>query len=255
MAKSLLSYQLWSSRKEPSIRKQLEVLAAAGYTDVQPHHEQYDNPRELRRMLDNFNLSARSAHIQYDMLAPNQMDRTLEAMAVLGVELVIMPWLPKLLIPTDRAGWQGIGEEMHGHISTFETSGMRFAWHNHGEELLPLTDGSYPIDHVLGDHLLWEIDIGWVLSVGETPDRWLERYSGRIPAVHVKDVPEEGTNLEEDGQITIGRGIVDWNSLWPKCIAAGAEIMVAEHDQPLDYAAFARDSIPTMKTLQMRETE
>ncbi len=254
MTKSLISFQLWSSRKEPSLRRQLEVLADAGYTDVQPHHAQYDDPPALRRLLDEFGLTARSAHINYDMVAPGEIDRTIAAMQAIGVELVIMPWLPQPLIPIDRAGWTAMGAEMRGHAETFRAAGMRFAWHNHGDEVLPLPDGSFPIEHLLGDNLLWEIDIGWVLSVGQSPERWLELYAGRIPAIHVKDVPAEGTNLEEDGQITIGRGIVDWDALWPRCIAAGAELMVAEHDQPLDFADFARGSIATMKALQARET-
>lgn len=254
MTKSILSFQLWSSRKEPSLRRQLEVLAGAGYTDVQPHHAQYDDPPALRRLLDELGLTARSAHINYDMLAPGEIDRTIEAMRTIGVQLVIMPWLPQPLIPTDRAGWEAMGVEMRAHIPTFEDAGMRFAWHNHGEELQPLPDGTFPIDHLLGSNLLWEIDIGWALSAGQRPERWLERYAGRIPAIHVKDIPEEGTNLEEDGQITIGRGTVDWDALWPDCIAAGAELMVAEHDQPLDYADFARGSIATMKRLQAAES-
>lgn len=253
MARSLISFQLWSSRKEPSLRRQLEVLSQAGYSDVQPHHAQYEDPAALRALLDEFGLTACSAHIHYDMLAPQEMDRTLAAMRTIGVELVIMPWLPPPLIPTDRAGWERMGAQMRDYIPVFTKAGMRFAWHNHGEELLPLPDRSYPIDHLLGDELLWEIDIGWALSVGQDPDIWLERYAGRVPAIHVKDVPEAGTNLEEDGQITIGLGTVDWDALWPKCLAAGAELMVAEHDQPLDYEMFARDSIRTMKAIQAKE--
>lgn len=252
MPKPILSFQLWSSRREQSLSKQLEVLSSAGYSDVQPHHAQYDDPPALRRLFEEFGLTARSAHINYDMVAASEIDSTVAAMQAIGAELVIMPWLPPPLIPTDRTGWQAMGNEMRQHAATFQRAGMRFAWHNHGEELLPLPDGSFPIDHLLGDDLLWEIDIGWALSVGQNPERWLERYSGRVPAIHVKDVPAEGTNLEEDGQITIGLGTVDWDSLWPKCIAAGAEIMVAEHDQPLDYADFARGSIATMKALQAK---
>lgn len=253
MTQTVLSFQLWSSRNEPSLRRQLQVLADAGYPDVQPHHAQYDDPAALRGLLDEFGLTARSAHIHYDMLAPDAMAGTIAAMRTIGVELVIMPWLPPELIPTDRSGWQAMGREMRAHIPVFRDAGMRFAWHNHGEELLPLADGSYPIDHLLGDQMLWEIDIGWALSVGQDPARWLDRYAGLVPAIHVKDVPEPGTNLDEDGQITIGRGTVDWAGLWPKCIAAGAEIMVAEHDQPRDYADFARGSIATMKKLQATE--
>jgi sugar phosphate isomerase/epimerase len=254
MPTTTLSFQLWSSRKDPSLRNQLHVLSSAGYPDVQPHHAQYDDPAALRALLDEFGLTAKSAHINYDMLAAGEFEKTIRAMRVIGTELVIMPWLPKPLIPTDRAGWAAIGSEMKTHLARFEDAGLRFAWHNHGEELTALPDGSFPIEHVLGDDLLWEIDIGWALSVGADPAHWLERYSGRVPAIHVKDVPVPGTNLEEDGQITIGKGTVGWDVLWSQCVAAGAVLMVAEHDQPLDYADFARGSIETMRKLQAAES-
>ncbi len=174
-------------------------------------------------------------------------------MNILGCELVIMPGLPRELIPVDRPGWEQLGERMRAYLAPFQDAGMRLAWHNHGDELLRLSDGSYGIEYVLGDELLWEIDIGWTISAGQDPACWLDRYKGRIPAVHVKDIPAKGTNLEEDGQITIGAGVVDWKSLWPLCVAGGATIMVAEHDQPLDYREFARGSISTMQALQELE--
>lgn len=246
MLAPLLSFQLWSSRKDPSLRHQLGVLADAGYDDAQPHHAQYDDPAALRGLLDVHGLSAKSAHINYDML--KDFAGTVAVMQALGTELVIMPWLPEELIPADRGGWEAVGREMQDFGRRFNGEGMR--WHNHHHELTALPDGSFPIEHVLGDELLWEIDIGWCFAAGADPHVWLDRYAGRVPATHVKDIPHEGENLEEDGQITIGRGIVDWDTLWPHCIAAGAELMVAEHDQPLDPEAFARDSIETMRRLR-----
>jgi sugar phosphate isomerase/epimerase len=247
---TLLSFQLWSSRKDPSLRNQLAVLKDARYDDAQPHHAQYGDPAGLRALLDEFGLSAKSAHIHHDML--KDFAGTVSAMRTIGVELVIMPWLPAPLIPTDRAGWTSLGREMETFRRRFADEGLRFAWHNHHQELTPLPDGSFPIEHVLGDELLWEIDIGWVFVAGADPLAWLDRYRGRVPAIHVKDIPRPGENLEEDGQITIGAGIVDWPTLWPACIAAGAELMVAEHDQPLDSARFARDSMVTMRALAGR---
>ena len=246
---AILSFQLWSSRKDPSLRHQLSVLKDAGYEDAQPHHAQYGDPQGLRAMLDEAGLTARSSHINYDMLTTD-FDRMTAAMRTIGTELVIMPWLPDPVIPTDRAGWEAVGRQMRGFGRRLNDEGFRFAWHNHHHEVTALPDGSYPIEHVLGDELLWEIDIGWCFAAGADPHVWLDRYAGRVPAIHVKDIPPAGENLEEDGQIAIGKGIVDWDRLWPHCIAAGAELMVAEHDQPLDPEQFARDSIVTMRALR-----
>jgi len=253
---STLSFQLWSSRDDPSLRRQLDVLKSAGYTDVQPHHAQYGDPAELRRQLDEVGLTAKSSHIHYDMLREASFDETVRTMRTIGTELVIMPWLPNPLIPTDAAGWRAIGREMAVAAKRLAGEGLSFAWHNHGAEVTALPDGTYPIEHLLGDDLQWEIDIGWTASAGSDPSTWLDRYAGRIPAIHVKDVPAPGQGIPEElGQTTIGAGVVPWYMLWNQCIRAGAWLMVAEHDQPLDYARFARESAARMKSLQRVEVE
>jgi sugar phosphate isomerase/epimerase len=251
---SILSFQLWSSRKDDSLSRQLRVLKDAGYDDVQPHHAQYDDPPGLRRQLDDANLTAQSSHIHYDMLSDERFKTTVETMRVIGTELVIMPWLPDALIPTDGDGWRAVGRRMSDMAKRFNDEGLRFAWHNHGAEVTPLGDGSYPIEHLLGDDLLWEIDIGWTVSAGSDPSIWLKRYAGRVPAIHVKDVPRAGEGIPEElGQTIVGAGQIDWDRLWNECIEAGARLMVAEHDQPADYARFARESAVKMKALQRKE--
>jgi sugar phosphate isomerase/epimerase len=251
---STLSFQLWSSRKDDSLLRQLRILKDAGYDDVQPHHAQYDDPSGLRRQLDHANLTAKSSHIHYDMLSDERFRATVETMRVIGTELVIMPWLPDEIIPTDGDGWRAIGRRMSSLAKRLSDEGMSFAWHNHAAEVTPLVDGSYPIEHLLGDDLLWEIDIGWTVSAGSDPSTWLRRYAGRVPAIHVKDVPRAGEGIPEElGQTIIGVGQIDWSRLWGECIDAGAWLMVAEHDQPVDYAHFARESVAKMKALQRTE--
>jgi hypothetical protein len=75
-----------------------------------------------------------------------------------------------------------------------------------------------------------------------------------VPAIHVKDVPHAGEGIPEElGQTIVGAGQIDWDGLWNECIEAGARLMVAEHDQPVDYARFARESAVKMKALQRAE--
>ena len=79
------------------------------------------------------------------------------------------------------------------------------------------------------------------------PEAWLDRYRGRIPLVHVKDIAPTGQNIDEDGWADVGMGMLPWPTLWDKCIAAGAEIMIAEHDNPSDFERFARVSAYAMR--------
>jgi sugar phosphate isomerase/epimerase len=125
--------------------------------------------------------------------------------------------------------------------------GLRFAWHNHDFEFSALPDGSFPIEHLLGDAVLWEADLAWVSRGGADPEHWVARYRGRIPLVHVKDIAPAGDKADEDGWTDVGTGVMPWPKLWAQCVAAGAEIMVAEHDNPSDFVRFARVSADSMR--------
>ena len=104
-----------------------------------------------------------------------------------------------------------------------------------------------PIELLLGERLLWEADLAWVTRAGADPAYWVERYKGRIQLVHVKDIAPAGENMDEDGWADVGTGTVPWAALWPRCVAAGARIMIAEHDNPRDFDRFARVSIDSMR--------
>ena len=45
---------------------------------------------------------------------------------------------------------------------------------------------------------------------GADPRRWIERYRGRIPLVHVKDIAPAGEKEDEDGWADVGTGTVPW---------------------------------------------
>jgi hypothetical protein len=38
-----------------------------------------------------------------------------------------------------------------------------------------------------------------------------------------------------------------WSELWRQCVAAGVEMMIAEHDNPNDFDRFARVSASAMR--------
>ena len=78
------------------------------------------------------------------------------------------------------------------------------------------------------------------------PRPWIERYAHRAPIIHIKDVAPAGQNAAEEGWADIGAGLVPWAELWPLCVAAGAEIMVAEHDKPSDFKRFATGAAKAM---------
>jgi sugar phosphate isomerase/epimerase len=188
----------------------------------------------------------KSGHFTLDM-AMNDFDRLVAIARRLGLDIVVAPYLAPDQRPADRAGWLELGQSLSELGRKLGGVGLRFAWHNHDFEFHALPDGSMPIEHILGDTLLWEADLAWVARANADPFFWIDRYRGRMPLVHVKDIAGAGEKQNEDGWADVGAGVLPWSELWARCAAAGAEIMIAEHDNPSAFARFARASAQAMR--------
>jgi sugar phosphate isomerase/epimerase len=249
-----LSFQLYSSRNFPPIEQQLATLSRLGYRNVEPHGGLYDDPSALKTSLDRAGLAAPSGHFGFDLLEQD-FSRALAIARTLEIGLIVCPWLDPSERASDAAGWRALGRRLGTLARKTRDEGLQLAWHNHDFEFRPLTDGSVPIDILMADtDLLLELDVAWVVRGGADPATWIEKYDGRIAACHVKDLAPPGANVGEDGWADVGTGIVDWRSLWPMVVRAGAKLMIAEHDNPSDFARFARISLAAMKQYESART-
>lgn len=249
-----LSFQLYSARKFPPLADTLTMLAGLGYTSVEPFGGLYDDLDALERGLKDNGLAAKSGHVNLTMVE-DEPARTLEVARRLGFETVVVPYLSADQRPTDGAGWQAIGGRLAAAGRRLADEGLKLAWHNHDFEFRPLPDGSLPIEALLGETLLWEADLAWVAKADADPLPWLERYKGRTPLIHVKDIAPAGEKQDEDGWADVGTGILDWPALWRAAVAGGAEVMVAEHDNPSDAARFARVSAEAMTRMNQTSSQ
>ena len=240
-----LAVQLYSGRNFPPLESQIAVAARAGFTHVETFGPLNEMAKETRGLLDRHGLSAASAHMGLDWIEADTA-RAIAAARTLGADFVVAPYLPPDKRPVGRAGWIALGERLARVRDAVARSGLGFAWHNHDFEFAALPDGSSPIEHVLGADLAWEADLAWVARARADPIPWVERYRGRMPLVHVKDIAPSGQKIDEGGWADVGAGVLPWANLWSACVAAGAEVMIAEHDNPSDFERFAQASASAM---------
>jgi sugar phosphate isomerase/epimerase len=245
-AKGLMALQLYSARKFSPLDDQLAIVANNGYTHVETFGPFHDDPEASRRQIEAHGLKIQSAHIALDLVIGDTA-KAIDIAKALGAKYAIAPYLPPDARPADAAGWRAIGEKLQAAAELCAPHGVQVAWHNHDFEFRALPDGSLPIAHLLGDRLLWEADLAWVARGGGDPAAWIERYSGRIAAVHVKDIAPAGEKADEDGWADAGTGVLPWAKLWALATKAGAELFVAEHDNPNSFERFARLSAAAMR--------
>ena len=94
-----------------------------------------------------------------------------------------------------------------------------------------------------------ELDLCWITVAGADPLKYFDRYPGRFPLVHVKDIKNlpkisEGGGQDfgdslKDNMTSVGNGIIDWKKIFAQSEKAGIKYYIVEHDK----AASPFDSI------------
>ena len=241
----ILSIQLYSLRNYADLDRQLDALAEIGFRHVETVGGHLADARGTRAKLDARGLSAPTGHVGMADLR-TRPDWVADQAKAVGIEQLFMPAVPpeERDLPLDR--WRAVGGELAGMAEAMAAHGITLGYHNHHWELKRGPDGRTPLEELFegaaGSKLTWEADVAWLVRGGVEPVEWLERYRDRLTAVHVKDIAPEGQNLDEDGWADVGRGVLDWRTLWQESRARGARWMVLEHDKPKDAVAFSRNS-------------
>jgi len=238
------SYQLYSSRKFPPLGATLDMLADAGYAQVEGFGGLYDDMAALKAALHATGLTMASGHFALDMLE-SEPARVLEISRALGMAAVFVPFIAPADRPGDSDGWRVLGARLERAGAPIREAGLVFGYHNHDFEFAPTASGDTPMALLLegGPSLKWEADIAWVVRGGADPIAWIEAQGDRIVAAHVKDIAPTGEKTDEDGWADVGDGTMDWPAIMAALRKTPCELFVMEHDNPGDDRRFAERSI------------
>jgi sugar phosphate isomerase/epimerase len=244
-----ISYQLYSSRNFPDLARQAAMLAGLGIRHAEPFGGLFGDMPALQAALAENGLSAPTAHVGAPALR-SDFAGMVARLKALGVATMIVPAVPPEERVQPREGWQALGRELAGWARRAADEGLGFGWHNHHFEFAALPDGSYPLEHILGDDPLvkWQCDIAWVIRGQQDPAHWIRRYQERVFSFHVKDLAAPGAHADEDGWADVGHGVIDWPALLPVMRACDASVWTLEHDNPSDDARFARRALATVQS-------
>jgi sugar phosphate isomerase/epimerase len=246
------SFQLYSARKFQPWEGVLERLATLGYREVEGFAGAYDDPADLRRLLERFDLAMPTGHFAITLLE-SDFDGACRIADTLGIATMVCPHLEPTERPSDAAGWRQFGERLAWMGERCRAAGYGFAWHNHDFEFTSLPDGTTPQELILetAPFLSWEIDIAWIARGGADAATWIERHAQRIFAVHMKDIAAGGEAADEDGWADVGHGTLDWRSFMRLLSErTPARHFIMEHDNPRDFVRFARRSIEAAQSFR-----
>jgi sugar phosphate isomerase/epimerase len=212
-------------------------VAQIGYKEVEFAGYFGRTGQQVRAAVDKNGLKAVSTHVQYDEL-DDKFASVIETSKTIGVEYIVCPW-----IPAEQRNWKKAAEKFNFCGEQTKKAGMQFAYHNHWFEFLPV-DGKLPYDELLKEcdaHLVkMEMDLCWITAAGADPLKYFDRYPGRFPLVHVKDLKTlpkitagGAQNFGDTVDLTeVGSGVIDWKKIFANSQKAGIKHYIVEHDHP-----------------------
>jgi sugar phosphate isomerase/epimerase len=126
-------------------------------------------------------------------------------------------------------------------------AGIQFAYHNHDAEFKPV-DGVVPYELILTetspDLVKMELDIAWTIKGGADPIALFHKHPGRFSLWHLKDLDSERKTI-----LPVGKGTIDYKSIFKGASTAGLKNYFVEHDMPPDALASIQESIINVKKI------
>jgi sugar phosphate isomerase/epimerase len=236
-----LGLQFWSLRHdfEANVANGLDETKALGFTLVETAGTYGLKPTDFRDQLMAHGLKAVAAHLPYERLK-NDLPAVIGEAKSLGVEYVVIPWLPQPEF--DAAAARAVAADFNAWGSAIQAAGMKFAFHPHGYEFHPIPGGSgeTPFDLLVSltkpGVVSFEMDVFWVAHAGVDPARLLARYPDRWTLLHVKDLRKGGEvgvgtrSAPAEDHVAVGTGQLDWSSILHAAKAIGVEYYFIEDE-------------------------
>lgn len=203
----------------------LEKISEIGYQGVEFAGYGGLSAGELAKVLERLHLKACGTHVGIDQVTQH-LDEVIAYNKEIGNKHIICPWAD---VKT-REDFINMGKLFNTVGEKCAKEGLVFGYHNHDFEFTSL-DGEYGLDIMFAAcapaNVKAELDIFWVRYAGEDPVKYIRKYAGRCPLIHIKDMD----SLETRYNTEIGNGIMDFHAIHAAAKDAGVEWLVVELDE------------------------
>lgn len=245
----IIGVQLYTLRDEA--QKDLEnvfnKITIMGYEQVEMHSLYGMTPGKIKLLLDKYRLDAYATHRGYKEIKEDLMGAMSDA-RILGLDYIIIPWLD-INEYNSKEKWITFAQEIDRIGRLLKAHDVQLAYHNHEFEFMPLKDGSFPMDilleHTDPKNVAIQLDLFWITKADKDPIAFIEKNSGRVFSVHIKDMDKKGNMTE------VGSGEIDFAKILKAGKQHGLKYFIVEHDNPGDAFKSVETSIKHLKELKI----
>ena len=236
-----LGLQLYSLRETlgNDVKGTIQRVAGIGFKEVETYGYSQENGfwglsvSEFKKILDDHGLNSPSGHYDLNRYmsktgTKDDFAYTLEAAEGLGQKYVIVPYISNEL-RTSIDDYKRMADKLNEAGRMCRENGLKLAYHNHAFEFDDY-NGKNGLEVFLKntekDLVVFEMDIYWVVRAGKDPVALFEKYPGRFPLWHVKDMNRSNNDLNTE----IGNGTIDFEKIFEKAKLAGGEHFIIEQE-------------------------
>ncbi|PRD52679.1 sugar phosphate isomerase/epimerase family protein [Sphingobacterium gobiense] len=211
---------------------------------------------ELKKVLDDNNLKTHSGH--YDMskylnrklTEYENIEKYIEIAHQLGQSYIVAPVTPmddlNNLKPDD---YQYAAEQLNRFGEMAKKAGIKVGYHNHFWEFRHFANGTKGLDILIAftepDLVDFELDLFWIEKAGLNPQSYFEKYPGRFPMWHIKDMDRQYTKpvvgegyddadfldiMKEVRYTEVGAGAIDFIRIADYADKSGLKYAFVEQD-------------------------
>lgn len=245
MGRIPIGLQLYTVRQEmvESPVDTIKAVAKMGYEGVEGGMPKGMSNKEYLALLGDCNLKLIGGGTSSDELR-NNLQRVIDRCQELGIDSLMTGIGGDLRAANND--WKRVVAELGEGCAKAAEAGLQILYHNHAFEFETKVDGMYGLDYIFANipTIQAELDVYWVKTGGEDPVKYINKYAGRLPRIHIKDRAMSPAD-EECPFAEIGQGILDWDGIFDAAPEAGVKWYVVEQDRwiraPLESAKMSID--------------
>lgn len=226
----------------------LQQTADFGYTEIEIGNFMGDSLPAFKSFLMNIGLTpvAGGTRFQEDM---DEVNKSLDFHNLMDMKYAIVYW-PYFTSPPFGLEHCKKGVEVLNKMGEVcKSRGITLCWHNHDHEFVPMEEG-LPFDYFMQqteqDLVQCQLDIYWAQKGGVDPVETLQKYPGRYPMLHIKDMAPG----EDQDFACPGEGIIDWPAVFSEAHEQGIKHFSVERDGAVDGLECLRVSAAYLKELR-----
>lgn len=231
---SKLGLQLYTARElikdEASLDSVIERLVDMGYTQMQTAGWESE---AMAKIAKKHGMEIVGTHYNFDKIQ-NEVEETVKLHEALGTTNLGLGAMPGWAHESQDNLFRFI-ETMNKTADIYAKYGMRLTYHNHSFEYSSLDGKKTVMDYMyegLNDNVSFVLDTCWVANAGADVCDWIEKLSGRLDILHLKDIKSicyDGWNTRQE-MCEIGNGLISWDKVISTAEKTGVKYFVVEQD-------------------------